>query len=142
MTAAKKRLSRALADLGFCLVIAAFLLVELPSLHGQESVAPPSKIERKNKAPVSREILRVKLPRPLESRLKNGLNVLILEDRRAPFVTLQLYLGGAGALFEPSDMPGLAHATAAMLSEGTQSRSSVQIAEEIDRLGAALSAGS
>ena len=142
MTAAKKRLSRALADLGFCLVIAAFLLVGLPSLHGQESVAPPSKIERKNKAPVSREILRVKLPRPLESRLKNGLNVLILEDRRAPFVTLQLYLGGAGALFEPSDMPGLAHATAAMLSEGTQSRSSVQIAEEIDRLGAALSAGS
>jgi zinc protease len=142
MTAAKKRLSRALADLGFGLVIAAFLLVGLPSLHGQESVAPPSKIERKNKAPVSREILRVKLPRPLESRLKNGLNVLILEDRRAPFVTLQLYLGGAGALFEPSDMPGLAHATAAMLSEGTQSRSSVQIAEEIDRLGAALSAGS
>ena len=142
MTAAKKRLSRALADLGFRLVIAAFLLVGLPSLHGQESVAPPSKIERKNKAPVSREILRVKLPRPLESTLKNGLNVLILEDRRAPFVTLQLYLGGAGALFEPSDMPGLAHATAAMLSEGTQSRSSVQIAEEIDRLGAALSAGS
>ncbi|HEX9788062.1 MAG TPA: pitrilysin family protein, partial [Candidatus Binatia bacterium] len=48
----------------------------------------------------------------------------------------------AGALFEPSDMAGLANATALMLSEGTKSRSSVQIAEQIDRLGAGLSAGS
>jgi len=141
MKTAKKRLGRALVGLGFCLS-AAFLTVRLPPLHGQESVAPPSKVERKNKAPVSRDILRVKLPRPIESRLKNGLTVLILEDKRAPYVTLQLYIGGAGALFEPNNMPGLAHATAAMLSEGTQSRTSVQIAEEIDRLGAGLSAGS
>jgi predicted Zn-dependent peptidase len=141
MKTAKKRLSRALVGLGFGL-IAAFLMVGLPPIHGEESVAPPSKVERKNKAPVSRDILRVKLSRPVEARLKNGLTVLILEDKRAPYVTLQLYIGGAGALFEPNNMPGLAHATAAMLSEGTQSRNSVQIAEEIDRLGAGLSAGS
>ena len=141
MKTAQKRLSRPLVALGSCL-IAAFLMVGLPPLHGQESVAPPSKVERKNKAPVSRDILRVKLPRPIEARLKNGLTVLILEDKRAPYVTLQLYIGGAGALFEPNNMPGLAHAAAAILSEGTQSRTSVQIAEDIDRLGASLSAGS
>jgi len=124
------------------LAVGALLLWATAPLHGQDSAPPPSKVERKNKAPVSGEILRVKLPKPIEAKLKNGLTVLILEDRRAPYVNLQLYIGGAGALFEPKEMAGLANATAAMLTEGTQSRSSVQIAEDIDRLGAALSAGS
>ena len=125
-----------------CLVACAVLLLAIAPLQGQESVSPPGAVERKNRAPVSREILRVKLPRPVEARLKNGLTVLILEDRRAPYVNLQLYIEGAGALFEPVEMAGLANATALMLSEGTKSRSSVQIAETIDRLGAGLSAGS
>ncbi len=126
-----------------CLTGAAALLVAVFPLQGQESVGTPSsRVERFNKAPVSREILRVKLPRPVEARLENGLTVLILEDHRAPYVTLQLHLGAAGALFEPTDRIGLANATALMLREGTKSRSSVQIAEQIDRLGAGLSAGS
>ena len=83
-----------------CLTGAAALLVAVFPLQGQESVGTPSsRVERFNKAPVSREILRVKLPRPVEARLKNGLTVLILEDHRAPYVTLQLHLGAAGALF-------------------------------------------
>lgn len=134
-----------LSRLAFAGVLSAALLTAISPLrsNGQEpSVAPPSKVERLNKAPVSREILRVKLPRPVEAKLTNGLTVLVLEDRRAPFVTLQLHLGGAGALFEPRELAGLANATAVMLSEGTRSRTSVQIAEEIDRLGAALGGGS
>jgi predicted Zn-dependent peptidase len=123
------------------LLIGAFLLPTLPALHGQESANQPSKVERKNKAPVSREILRVKLPRPVEAKLKNGLTVLILEDHRAPYINMQLFIGGAGALFEPRGTVGLAQAAATMLTEGTSTRSSVQIAEEIDRLGAAISAG-
>jgi predicted Zn-dependent peptidase len=136
--------TQALRALGLVPVLAVcfFLLLAMPPLHGQESVQPPSKVERKNKAPVSRDILRVKLPRPIEATLKNGLTVLILEDRRAPYVNMQLYIGGAGALFEPVGTAGLANATAVMLTEGTKSRSSSQIAEEIDRLGAGLSAGS
>jgi predicted Zn-dependent peptidase len=122
----------------------AFASLFLPGawVQSQEGkTAPPSKVERKNKAPVSREILRVKLPKPAEAKLKNGLTVLILEDRRAPFINLQLYIGGAGALFEPANRTGLASTTAQMLREGTKSRTSVQIAEEIDRLGASLSVG-
>ena len=124
------------------LAVCSSWLPAMPPLFGQESATPPSKVERKNKAPVSREVLRVKLPRPIEATLKNGVTVLILEDRRAPYVNMQLYIGGAGALFEPNGTAGLAHATAAMLTEGTLSRNSVQIAEEIDRLGAGISAGS
>jgi len=142
MRTAKRTLKRVFVCFVSSFVAGVFLLRVLPPLYGQESVAPPSKVERKNKAPVSRDILRVKLPRPVEAKLKNGLTVLILEDKRAPYVNLQLYIGGAGALFEPNDIAGLANATAAMLTEGTKSRSSVQIAEQIDRLGAGLSAGS
>ncbi len=123
-----------LAILSLCALVA--------TVQSQEgSVPPPSKVERKNRAPVSREILRVRLPKPVEAKLKNGLTVLVLEDHRAPFISLQLYVGGAGALFEPANMTGLASTAAHMLREGTKSRSSVQIAEEIDRLGATLGAG-
>ena len=108
------------------------------ALRAQESAAvAPSKVERKERAPVSREILRVKLPKPVQAKLKNGLTVLILEDHRAPFINLQLHLGGAGALFEPANMAGLANATAQMLREGTTTRSSLQLAEEIDQIGRA-----
>ena len=125
------------------LVSIAATLVSTALLFSQESAnTPPSKVERKNKAPLSREILRVKLPKPIEARLKNGLTVLVLEDHRAPSISMQLHIQGAGALFEPSNMSGLANVTAAMIREGTKSRTSRQIAEELDRLGATFGAGS
>jgi zinc protease len=128
-----------------CISALLFLVVALPGPTApqlaQDTIeTPASKVERKNKAPLSRAVLRVKLPRPLEAKLENGLTVLILEDHRTPSVFVQLHIGGAGALFEPPGMTGLASATAQMLREGTGSRTSVQIAEEIDRLGATLGA--
>jgi predicted Zn-dependent peptidase len=105
------------------------------------SAIAPSKVERKDRAPVSREILPIKLPKPIDARLKNGLTVLILEDHRAPFINLQLHIGGAGALFEPAALAGLANSTAQMLREGTQTRGSLQLAEAIDRVGASIGAG-
>ncbi len=107
---------------------------------GETKAIPRSKVERKNRAPVSKEILQVKLPKPVEATLKNGLTVLILEDRRFPIVTVQLNLSGAGPIYEPAEMPGLANITAQMLREGTKTRTSKQIAEEIDQLGATLNA--
>ncbi len=110
-------------------------------LFGQDSPDDSvSRVERKNRAPVSREILQVKLPKPVEAKLKNGLTVLIVEDHRFPAVFVQLDLNGAGALFEPAELPGLANVTAQMLREGTRTRTSRQIAEEADRLGATLTA--
>ena len=127
------------------LAVAAFQLATRPALlYGQEapSGGAASKIERKNRAPISREILRVAIPKPLEAKLQNGLKVLILEDHRFPTVSVQLHIAGAGALFEPPDLPGLADVTAQMLREGTKERTSKQLAEEIERLGATIGAGS
>jgi predicted Zn-dependent peptidase len=125
--------------------LAAFRLTTGPTfLYGQESASSTavSKVERKNKAPISRDILRVALPGPVETRLQNGLRVLILEDHRFPTVSVQLHIGGAGALFEPANLPGLANVTAQMLREGTKARTGKQIAEEIERLGATVGAAS
>jgi predicted Zn-dependent peptidase len=87
-------------------------------------------------------MVHVRLPKPVEARLANGLTVLILEDHRLPHVLAEWHLRGAGALFEPENFSGLASATAQMLREGTDQRTSRQIAEELDRLGASVGAGS
>src|SRR6202171_2915604 len=106
----------------------------------QDKSIPTSKVERLNRAPVSKEILQVKLPRPVEATLSNGIDVMILEDHLFPLVTVQFDINGSGPLYEPANQPGLAGATARLLEEGTKSRTSKQIAEEIDSLGALLSA--
>jgi zinc protease len=128
----------------FFATIAGIAALSLPLPHriyGQDSPGTGvSKVERKNKAPISHEILRVKLPKPVEAKLRNGLTVLIVEDHRFPIVSVQLQIAGAGALFDPPNLPGLAKITAEMLREGTKSRTSRQIAEESDKLGATLGA--
>jgi predicted Zn-dependent peptidase len=130
-----------------CLSTALALVLAAPPLVAQAPGAPGdtkevavSKVERKNRAPVSKEVLRVRLPKPVEVRLDNGVTVLILEDRRFPVVAVQLQILGAGGLYEPRTSPGLASATVQMLREGTKTRTSRQIAEEIDRLGATVNA--
>src|ERR1700690_2115777 len=76
----------------------------------QDKSVPLSKVERLNRAPVSKEILQVKLPRPVETTLPNGIHVMILEDHRFPLVTVEFDINGAGPMYEPASQPGLAGA--------------------------------
>lgn len=109
--------------------------------QGMESskAVPLSKVVRLNRAPVNKEILRVKLPRPREVKLDNGLDVLVLERHKLPTVAFMLWIK-TGALEDPRDLPGLAKFTADMLREGTAHRSSSQIASDVDDIGADLGA--
>ncbi|PYS95056.1 MAG: hypothetical protein DMF50_10330 [Acidobacteria bacterium] len=111
-------------------------LAQAPPADTKE--VPLSKVERKNRVPVSKDVLRVKLPRPVEASLRNGLGVLVMEDHRFPAVNVQLLIQEAGPIHEPAGQPGLASVTAQMLREGTPSRTSRQLAEELARLGATL----
>ena len=112
----------------------------VPPIIPEARSVSPAKVERLNRAPVSNEILRVNLPQVQEALLENGLTVLVMEDHRAPLVWLQLYIGGAGSLYDPDAQSGLAGVTAQMLNEGTKSRTSQQIAEAIDQIGARMNA--
>jgi zinc protease len=102
--------------------------------------ASPSKgVILKGKAPVSTEILKVKLPRPQEADLPNGIHLMIIEDHRAPQISMQMSIQGAGGFFDPADAPGLATFTASMMSEGTTTRTSQQIAQEQETMASSVS---
>jgi zinc protease len=106
----------------------------------QQQPPPMAGVVFKNKAPVSDALLSIKLPRPQEADLPNGLHVMVLEDRRAPQVTIQLSMRGAGGYYDPADHAGLAQFTAANMREGTATKSTTDIAEQLDRLSATLNA--
>ena len=121
-------------------LIPLMLVASLPAHSQAPGSAQPQSVKgvvRKNLAPVSTEVLRVKLPRPVDRTLKNGLKVTILENHRVPMVMLDMILI-AGPVLEPPAMPGVSKAVAAMLKQGTPSRTSRQIAEEVSELGAGL----
>ena len=81
------------------------------------------------------------VPSPTETALPNGLKIVLLPDNRLPLVSVRLaFLSGDAD--EPRDRNGATSALTAMLNEGTQTRSSKQLAEEIERLGASISASS
>ena len=94
----------------------------------------------KGRAPVNKNVLQVKLPRAEEATLKNGLRVVFIKNDRVPTFTMQMVVLGGG-LADPADKHGLASSVAQLLREGTQKRSSREIAEQVESLGATLNAG-
>jgi zinc protease len=74
------------------------------------------------------------LPVPTTFTLKNGLKVYLVRDPALPILTATM-VSRAGGEANPAGKPGFADFTAAMLSEGTASRSATQIAEDAEKLG-------
>ena len=79
-------------------------------------------------------------PAPTIRDLPNGLKLMHVENRSLPVVAVGMILG-AGAISDPAGSPGLAHMTAALLTEGTKCRSSQEIADELESVGTYLAAG-
>jgi predicted Zn-dependent peptidase len=69
--------------------------------------------------------------------LSNGVAVWLVESHEVPLVQINLLLK-AGAGDDPAGKFGLASLTAAMLDEGAGSRSSLELADAVDFLGASL----
>jgi zinc protease len=127
---------------GALLAAAALSLVAAPFApvaSAQGKSTDMSQVVRLNRAPVNKEILRVQLPKPVVTKLPNGITLVMLEDHKLPTIAFTMWIR-PGQLADPADLPGLASFTADMLTEGTARRSSEQIANEVDSLGASLSA--
>src|SRR5262249_457334 len=92
----------------------------------------------KGKAPVATDVLKVKLPRPVEGDLSNGLHLVVLEDHRVPLISFQLQIQGAGGYYDPADQPGLASLTASLMREGTSTKPARQLAQALDTLAASV----
>ncbi|HEX7139858.1 MAG TPA: pitrilysin family protein, partial [Vicinamibacterales bacterium] len=93
----------------------------------------------RSKPPVAGPPPELRLP-PIEKRqLSNGVPVWIVQLHEVPVAQVNLLLRSGGA-DDPQRRFGLANMTAAMLEQGAGSRTALQIADEIDFLGADLSA--
>ena len=95
----------------------------------------------RSKPPALGPAPQLKLPPIQKHKLANGLPVWVVEQHEVPLVQVNL-LVRAGSSDDPAGKFGLASLAAAMLDEGAGSRSALQIADEIEFLGAALSSGS
>jgi predicted Zn-dependent peptidase len=129
---------------GFVIAAVAALSIGVAAQGPPPQGGNPTKAEGtvlKGKAPVSKELLRVKLPQPQEADLSNGVHLIFLADRRTPQVNFSMIIDGAGGYYEPANMPGLAGFVATLMREGTTTKTSEQISEQLDRLAAGVSVG-
>ena len=117
------------------LLVALLLTQGAPA--GQATATAPPKF--KGKAPVSNEVLKIKLPRAQEADLSNGAHLMVLEDHRVPSVQFEIIMIGAGGYYDPQDLPGLADTTASLMDEGTTTKTSEQIAQALDTMAATVS---
>ena len=114
-----------------------FLVEPVPVLSLPEAAgSAPSEAFRKN-PPVSLPPRPFKMPVVDTYKLGNGLTVELVEDHRFPFLTVALGIK-AGSAQDSQDKPGIAEMTAGMLTEGTDTRKSKQVADDIDFIGGAL----
>ena len=83
----------------------------------------------------------IKFPEMQRAKLKNGLNVILLERHSAPIVNVALAVD-AGASSDTSAKAGAATLALDLMDEGTKTRDAFQITDQLDSLGARLSTGS
>lgn len=82
----------------------------------------------------------VRFPDFFESKLGNGLNVLIYERTEFPIAYINIVFRGGSML--DGGIPGLASMTGELMTKGTPSRNAEQIVEEVESLGGSIGAGS
>ena len=91
----------------------------------------------RSKVPSPQMLGKLSLPVAQSFKLGNGLTVLLTEQHHLPLVVAHLLvLNGSDA--NPVNKPGLASFTSEMLPEGTERRTSSQIADDAAQIGAAL----
>ena len=130
-------------------LLMAFLAGPLAGLPLFAAPAPPAQeapraqqptdftgVQLKNRAPISNEILKVKFRRPSESRLKNGMELLVLEERRSPTIQVEIAVP-ASSLNDPEGVP-ISTATTTLMRLGTKTRDARAIAETLAALGASV----
>jgi len=99
----------------------------------------PSTVDRKH-LPMPESFPAGEFPARETATLSNGLKVVLARRDTVPVVNMNMIFD-AGYSADGAT-PGLAQLTGNMMDEGTKSRSSLQISDELARLGAELGAGS
>jgi predicted Zn-dependent peptidase len=84
-----------------------------------------------------------KLPAAREIKLDNGLTIVLIQDHRSPVVTITVGIpvqaSSSRDISELTNEMALTEATAELITEGAGSRSSEEVAREVETLGGRLS---
>ena len=110
------------------------------ALSAVSTIAGAQTLDR-SKPPVLGPPPKVALPPIVTRELPNGLKLMVVEQHELPLADFVLVIRGGGTL-DPATKGGVANLTSSMLTEGTTSSNSLQIADQIAYLGIGLSAGS
>ena len=81
------------------------------------------------------------LPSIDKQKLSNGMNVWFVRQPELPIVSMNMVLNSGGTN-DPQNRAGLASMTATLLDDGTKTRSAVEIANQLQSIGANLGTGS
>ncbi|KAF0149944.1 MAG: M16B family peptidase [Ignavibacteria bacterium] len=94
----------------------------------------------RTKPPVLPAPKSLQLPAIQKFTLSNGLQVVVMEKHQVPLVQLNLVIK-AGSVNDPADKIGLANLAVDMIDEGAAEKTSLELADEIDFLGASIRTG-
>lgn len=90
--------------------------------------------------PAPSEPRAVDFPAPQETKLENGLRVIVIERPGLPLLAAE-FLVRSGAEVDPAELAGVASMTGDLLTKGTEKMSAPQIASAIESLGGSLDSG-
>jgi zinc protease len=102
-------------------------------------LTPAQEIDR-TKIPELPPPAKLNLPAIQELQLSNGLRVVLMEKHEVPLIQLHV-VAKTGIVNDPSGKSGLASMVMAMLPEGAAGKSSLELADSIDFLGADINSG-
>src|SRR6476646_1481486 len=112
------------------LIALTLVITTTPALAQQNTPPPPGPVRPLN------------LPKITEKKLSNGLTVILAPLANVPKVTAILTFRSATTATERDRHPGIAQIAAGLANEGTETRTSKQIKEELRSIGGGLGIGS
>jgi zinc protease len=111
--------------------ISAFLILNFAFLIGASAQEQP---------PEPSSPRAVKIPKIIESKLPNGLKIIVVERKNVPLVSVNLMIDN-GAASEDDKLAGVTDMTASLLTKGTKTRNADAIAEQMEFLGSSIGGG-
>jgi zinc protease len=110
--------------------------VAIDIIADTEPAKTPSAIDRTKEPPAGPEP-EVRVPGVWKATLNNGIRVYGTENRELPLVSMSVVIAG-GAMADDIAMPGVASMVAAVLPQGTRSKTPEELEEETELLGSSI----
>lgn len=104
-----------------------------------EATEAPGFIIAQDTPPEPLEVRDLVLPEITETKLENGLTVIVIPRPEVPIISVDVYFPGGGSA-DPVDMVGLSQLTAEVLVRGTTTRTAQELATEIEQVGGFMGA--